>query len=166
MGYVSVLLFGVYERTNGKTNSWSETLCCLTTTHFIHDVYGGTFKWSDKKINEQSCESSSRSTPGLQLLAVTSKSQDFVWEMYENQALFCVKQRKQNWVETHQAQLELVCATKRQMHHSKTVMSQTSTPISDLYERIFSHAMGRRVSPSYWLYGDRLVNLTNIFIAL
>ena len=48
-GIVSVLLFGVYERTSGKTNSWSETLCCLATTHFIHDVYDGIFKWSDKK---------------------------------------------------------------------------------------------------------------------
>ena len=45
--------------------------------------------------------------------------------------LFCVKQRKQNWVETHQAQLGLVCATMRQMHHSNTVMNQTSTPSSD-----------------------------------
>ena len=40
-----------------------------------------------KKINEQSCESSSRSTSGSQLLAITVISQDFVWEMYENQAL-------------------------------------------------------------------------------
>ena len=40
-----------------------------------------------KKINEQSCESSSRSTPGSQLLVIPAISQDFVWEMYENQAL-------------------------------------------------------------------------------
>ena len=54
---------------------------------FISDVYGEVFKWSVKKINEQSCESSSRSTSGSQLLVGTTKLQDFVWEMYVNQAL-------------------------------------------------------------------------------
>ena len=39
-----------------------------------------------KKINEQKCESSSRSTSESQLLAITAISQDFVMGMYENQA--------------------------------------------------------------------------------
>ena len=34
--------------------------------------------------------------------------------------LFCIKQQKENWVETHQAQHGLVCATIRQMHHYNT----------------------------------------------
>ena len=87
MGNVSVFLIGVYGRTNGKTKSWSETSCCLATTHFINDVYGGISEWSVKNINKQSCESSSRSTSASQLLAGSTKQQDFVWEMYVNQAL-------------------------------------------------------------------------------
>ena len=59
----------------------------IATTHFIGDVYGGVFKMFVKKINEQSCESSSCSTSGSQLLVGTTKSQDFVWKMYVKQAL-------------------------------------------------------------------------------
>ena len=40
-----------------------------------------------KKINKRSCESSSRGTSVSQLLAGSTKPQDFVWEMYVNQAL-------------------------------------------------------------------------------
>ena len=34
--------------------------------------------------------------------------------------LFCIKQQRENWVETHQAQHGLVCATLRQMHQYST----------------------------------------------
>ena len=34
--------------------------------------------------------------------------------------LFCIKQQKENWVETHHAQHGLVSATIRQMHHYNT----------------------------------------------
>ena len=86
-GKLSAFLIGVYGGTNGKTKCWSETLCCLPTTNFYQWRLWRGFKWYVKKINEKSCESSSRSTSGSQLLVGTTKSRDFVWERYVNQAL-------------------------------------------------------------------------------
>ena len=82
--------------------------------------------------------------------------------------LFCIKQQKENWVETHQAQHGLVCATITHMHYNTESAKRYVYPFEPLESDFSTHTMGLRVSQSsaYRLYGDRILNLTTILRAL